>query len=140
MWALVGFLSIASGFLWGSVSDRLGRKWGLVIVFSLQGLSFLVFALAKSVPGAYLSTVLFGLTAWSIPAIMAAACGDYLGSRLAPAALGLITLIFGIGQALGPSVAGYIADVTASFTMALLIAAIAAFLGMTGSLLLKPHR
>ncbi|MFQ6033234.1 MAG: MFS transporter [Candidatus Bipolaricaulia bacterium] len=140
LWALVGFLSIASGFLWGSVSDRLGRKWGLVIVFSLQGLSFLVFALAKSVPGAYLSTVLFGLTAWSIPAIMAAACGDYLGSRLAPAALGLITLIFGIGQALGPSVAGYIADVTASFTMALLIAAIAAFLGMTGSLLLKPHR
>lgn len=139
LWALAGVLSIGSGFLWGSVSDRLGREGGLAIVFSLQGVSFLVFALAKSVPGAYLSTILFGLTAWSIPAIMAAACGDYLGSRLAPAALGLITLIFGIGQAIGPSLAGYIADVTASFTMAFLIAAIAAFLGMTGSLLLKPR-
>lgn len=140
LWALVGFLSIASGFLWGSVSDWLGRKWGLAIVFSLQGLSFLIFSLAKTLPGAYLSTVLFGLTAWSIPAIMAAACGDYLGPRLAPAALGLITLIFGIGQAIGPSVAGYIADLTASFTMALLIAAIAAFAGAMGSLLLRPSR
>ena len=58
-----------------------------------------------------ISAILFGLSAWSIPAIMAAACGDALGPRLAPAALGFITLFFGIGQALGPAVAGAIAGV-----------------------------
>jgi len=35
LWGLVGLLSLGSGVLWGSVSDRLGRKWALAIVFAL---------------------------------------------------------------------------------------------------------
>lgn len=138
LWGLVGMLSVASGFIWGLVSDRWGRKAGLFGVYTLQGLSFLTFALWRSLPGYYLSALFFALTAWSIPAIMAAACGDYLGGRLAPAALGLITFIFGIGQAVGPGVAGYLADLTGSFPPGFLLAASAAFLGAIGSLLLRP--
>lgn len=41
---------------------------------------------------------------------MAALAGDVFGPRLASAALGLITVVFGVGQALGPYVAGMIAD------------------------------
>ena len=44
------------------------------------------------------------------------AAGDAVGAKLAPAGLGCITLIFGIGQAIGPAVAGYIKDSTGSFT------------------------
>jgi hypothetical protein len=36
---------------------------------------------------------------------MTAAAGDSIGRELAPAGLGFITLIFGIGQSLGPAVA-----------------------------------
>jgi len=43
---------------------------------------------------------------------MAAAVGDSIGGKLAPAALGLITPIFGIGQSLGPAMAGWIKDST----------------------------
>lgn len=138
LWGLVGMLSVASGFIWGLVSDRWGRKAGLFGVYTLQGFSFLTFALWRALPGYYLSALFFALTAWSIPAIVAAACGDYLGGRLAPAALGLITFIFGIGQAVGPGVAGYLADLTGSFSPGFLLAAGAAFLGATGSLLLRP--
>jgi len=138
LWAQVGLFSIISGFIWGSVSDRWGRKVGLAAVFSLQSLCFLVFALIKSTAGFYLSALLFALTAWSIPAIMAAACGDYLGPRLAPAALGLITVIFGIGQAIGPGIGGSIADATGSFSLAFLVAAASAFCGAAGSLRLRP--
>ena len=42
---------------------------------------------------------------------------------MAPAALGFITLFFGIGQAAGPSVAGIIADRTESFAPAFMLAA-----------------
>ena len=42
---------------------------------------------------------------------MAAAAGDYVGPKLAPAGLGFVTLFFGIGQALGPAPGGYLADV-----------------------------
>lgn len=138
LWSLVGLVSIVSSFIWGAASDLWGRRIGLALVYGLQGLSFLVFAVVRSTPGYYASALLFALTAWSIPAIMAAACGDYLGPALAPAALGLITVVFGIGQAIGPYVGGTIADATGSFAIAFLLAALAAFAGATGSLLLRP--
>jgi MFS family permease len=68
---------------------------------------------------------------------MAAAAGDYVGPRLAPAGLGFITLFFGIGQALGPVLGGYLADTTASFTMPFLVAGGISFLGMIFSFYLK---
>jgi len=68
---------------------------------------------------------------------MAAACGDVLGPRLAPAALGLITLLFGIGQAVAPSVAGAMADASGSFVTALLLAAGVALLGAVGAFFLR---
>ncbi|HBY94991.1 MAG TPA: MFS transporter, partial [Chloroflexi bacterium] len=136
LWATIGALSIFSGFIWGAISDTIGRKYGLALVFLLQGLSILIFALFRTPAGFYLSAILFGLTAWSIPGIMAAACGDYVGPRLAPAALGLITVIFGIGQAFGPSLAGAIADSTGSFELAFIVAALAEGVGAAGALLL----
>jgi len=137
LFMLIGWLSLFCGVLWGSVSDWLGRKYTLAIVYVLQAASFSLFALWTEPTGFILSTILFGLTAWSIPAIMAAACGDAFGAKLAPAALGFITLFFGIGQALGPSVAGAIADSAGTFNPAFLLAGIVALLGGIGSLFLK---
>jgi MFS family permease len=137
LFMLVGWLSLFCGVIWGTVSDRLGRKHTLAIVYLLQAVAFSLFALWPEPPGFLLSSVIFGLTAWSIPAIMAAACGDVLGAKMAPAALGFITLFFGIGQAVGPSVAGAIADATGTFNPAFLLAGIAALFGAAGSLFLK---
>ncbi len=140
LWAIVGWISIFCGPIWGTVSDLLGRKVGLALVYLTQAACYAVFALWQSPSGYTVSAVLFGLTAWSIPGIVAAACGDYLGSRMAPAALGFVTLFFGLGQAAGPSVAGALADATGSFGPAFLLAAGVAFLGGVGSLLLRPPR
>ncbi len=137
LFMIMGWLSLLCGLIWGSFSDKLGRKTALVIVYIIQASAFGLFALWPSTPGFVLSAVLFGLTAWSIPAIMAATCGDLLGPRLAPAGLGFITLFFGIGQAAGPSVAGVIADAYHSLSPALLLAAGVALLGAVGSLFLR---
>jgi len=140
LWAVVGWISIFCGLIWGTVSDLIGRKYGLALVYLTQAACYAVFALWRSPSGYTVSAVLFGLTAWSIPGIVAAACGDYLGSRMAPAALGFVTLFFGLGQAAGPSVAGALADATGSFGPAFLLAAGVALLGGVGSLLLRPPR
>lgn len=137
LFMLMGWLSLSCGLIWGSFSDKFGRKAALVIVYSIQAAAFGLFAVWPSSPGFVLSAILFGLSAWSIPAIMAATCGDLLGPRLAPAGLGFITLFFGIGQAAGPSVAGVIADASHSLSPALLLAAGVALLGAFGSLFLK---
>jgi MFS family permease len=134
----MGWVSIVCGLLWGSISDRIGRKWSLVMVYLIHASAFALFGLSRSAIGFTAAAILFGLTAWSIPAIMAAACGDVLGPRLAPAALGFITLFFGSGQALGPMVAGAMADAAGSFTPALLLAAAVALLGAVGAATLHP--
>lgn len=138
LWALVGGLSIFCGMIWGGLSDRLGRARGASIAYLALALSYGIFALFQIKIGFYLSAIVFGLTAWSIPTIMAATAGDYVGPRLAPAGLGFITLFFGIGQALGPWIGGYLADVTHSFTGPFLLACAVSLVGAVMSLGLKP--
>jgi MFS family permease len=138
LWLLVGWLSLTCGFTWSAVSDRWGRKAGLALVYTVHAGSIVLFAVAGGAASYIVSSVLFGLSAWSIPAIMAAACGNQVGPRLAPAALSFLTLFFGIGQAVGPHVAGLLADRLGTFVPGLLIAAGAALLGALGALLLPP--
>jgi len=135
----MGWFSLLCGLIWGTVSDKIGRKRALIIVYLIHSVAFSLFALWPAPPGFTISAILFGLSAWSIPAIMAALCGDMLGPRLAPAALGFITLFFGIGQALGPTVAGAIADAANSLLPALLLAGGVALLGALGATLLRPE-
>ena len=137
LWALVGGLSIFCGVIWGKISDLLGRSRGAALAYLVLGLSYIIYALIKLKFGFYMSAILFGLTAWSIPTIMAAAAGDFVGPRLAPAGLGFITLFFGIGQALGPALGGYLADVSGSFTLPFLIAGFISLAGMLLSFYLK---
>ncbi len=133
LWAMVGGLSVFCGVIWGSISDRLGRSRGAALAYLVLGVSYIIYALVRVKFGFYLSAILFGFTAWSIPTIMAAAAGDLVGPRLAPAGLGFVTLFFGIGQALGPVLGGYIADVTQSFTIPFLVAGGISLAGMVFS-------
>jgi MFS family permease len=140
LWLEIGLVSIVSGFVWGGISDRWGRRVALMGVFALQGASFLVFGATHAVAGVYLSASLFAVTAWSIPALMAASAGDVFGARLAPAGIGLMTVVMSLGQVLGPYLAGRIADATHSFAPAFVTAGcVALALGAGGSFLLGPR-
>lgn len=127
-WMWVGFLSLFSGPVFGTLSDRIGRRAGLMMVFSLQAVSYLL--IATKLPGLflYLSIAFYGIVAWSIPSIMAAAMGDYFGARKAATALGFVTFIFGLGQISGPAIAGVLAERTGSFSGSFYMAA--AFAGV----------
>ncbi|RPJ71849.1 MAG: MFS transporter, partial [Desulfobacteraceae bacterium] len=137
LWAMVGALSTFCGVIWGSISDRLGRSRGAALAYFVLGVAYIIYALVKAPAGYYLSAILFGLTAWSIPTIMAAAAGDFVGPRLAPAGLGFITLFFGIGQAVAPAAGGYLADLSGSFTLPFLVAGGISFAGMAAALFMK---
>ncbi len=137
LWLQVGIVTTISGFIWGGVSDRWGRRVALLIVFALQGISFLVFGVSHSLLAIYLSAALFAITAWSIPALMSALAGDVFGARLVPAALGLMTVVFGIGQIISPYLAGAIADATQSFALAFVLAGIFSLLGAGGAMFLS---
>lgn len=140
LWLQIGAVSVISGFIWGGISDRWGRRSALMGVFAVQGTAFVALGLAPALPLVYLSAGLFALTAWSVPALMAAFAGDIFGARLAPAAIGLVTVVMSVGQALGPYLAGRIADAAHSFAPAFLAAGgVALILGLGGSWLLRPQ-
>ncbi len=140
-WSWVGLLSLVSGPVFGTLSDRFGRKTGLMLVFSLQALAYLMVAANLPPLFLYLSIGFYGIVAWSIPSIMVAAVSEYVGVDKALAAFGLITFIFGLGQIAGPSVAGVLAEWTGSFSSSFFMAA--AFAGaailLTGFLKQPTH-
>jgi sugar phosphate permease len=138
LFMVMGWCALSCGLVWGGVSDRIGRKHTLVIVYLIQAVAFGLYALQPHPVGFTVSAVLFGLTAWSIPGIVAAGCGDLLGSRLAPASLGFVTVFLGVGQAAGPAVAGMVADARGSLLPAMLLAAGVALVGAIGAATLHP--
>ncbi|WP_457553870.1 MFS transporter [Desulfobacula sp.] len=137
-WAVVGGLSLFSGPLFGWLSDRLGRKMGMMVVYTLFTISYALVAANLPDPFLYASIGIFGLAAWSIPTIMAAAVGDYMGPAQAVKAFGFITLFFGAGQIAGPAVAGFLADVTGSFSMAFWLCAVLTAGAVVLAYFLKP--
>ncbi len=126
-WSWVGFFSLFSGVLFGTLSDKIGRRLGLLLVFVIQTVAYLLAGSGLGAVALMLSVVLYGVTAWSIPAIMAAAVGDYLGAAKAAGGFSLITFFFAGGQVCGPAIAGIIAEYHGSFSSAFLLAALITF-------------
>ena len=140
LFMLMGWCSLLCGLIWGGLSDVVGRRYALLSVYLVQAAAYALVSLWPSNAVFIVSSVMFGITAWSIPGIMAAACGDLFGYRLAPAALGFITVFFGVGQAISPGIAGAMADAAGSFSSAFLLAAIVAVGGAISALSLPDDR
>ena len=97
-------------------------------VFGVQTLAYLLAGSRLGTTAVFASVVLYGIAAFAIPAIMAAAVGDYLGRARAATAFSLITFCFAIGQTLGPAAAGMAAESAGTFTGSYLASA-----GLTAS-------
>ena len=138
VWAWIGFFSIFSGALFGFLSDRLGRRNGMIIAFAVLGIGYFLVSLNFGLVGLYVSVALFGFAAWSIPTIITAAAGDYLGLAAAASGLAVITLMFALGQSLGPVGGGVLAELTGDFALGYGISAALCVLAITLCLWLRP--
>jgi len=123
-WSWVGFFSLFSGVGFGALSDRIGRRYGLALVYAVQTAAYLLAGLKPGSAGLVVSIVLYGSAVFAIPAIMAAAVGDYLGISRAATAFATVTIFFAVGQTIGPAGAGLIARASGSFTSAYLLASL----------------
>jgi MFS family permease len=140
-WSRVGLLSLLSGPVFGTLSDRMGRRAALMLVFALQGTAYLL--AAAPLPDAWLhvSIALFGVSAWSVPTIMLAAVADHVGPERALGAFGVVTFVFALGQIAGPAVAGTLAQRTGSFASSFAMAGVlcAVAIGVSAALRRSGH-
>jgi len=101
---------------------KVERKWAVLLAATLS------FA------------VVYGFTTWSFGGVISAASGQVAGPRLAAAAVALAVTLMGLGQMIGPIVAGLVADPDGSFTRAFAIASVADAAGAVGMLLIRLPR
>lgn len=91
--------------VWGSLSDRLGRKPILLVSLCGSTSSYLLFALAGSYPTLLLSRALAGIFAANISTAQAYAA-DVTDKQNRAKAMGLIGAAIGLGFTLGPPLGG----------------------------------
>jgi MFS family permease len=110
LFMLLGIAGLVGGMFWGSVSDRMGRERTLALTLFLAGVGALLFGSEWGLPAFAVSAILFGSTGLAFPGLIGVACADRFGPKLASASLGLITILVGVGQAIGPLIGGAMND------------------------------
>jgi sugar phosphate permease len=136
LYLLLGVGALVCGAIWGSLSDRIGRSQAIAIMAALNTAAAGLFAFWPTSVGLVISAAIFGLAGFSIAGIVGAACGDRFGAALAPVSLGFVALFAGVGQAVGPVIAGRMGDVFSSLAPAYGLSAGLFLVSAAGALLL----
>lgn len=141
LWALVGVAGIPGAIGWGRLSDRIGRPAALLGAFLLMGTAaaLLVISVDRL---AIVSAVLFGVSLSTIPTTMSVAAGDRVGPGRVYAAVAFLHAWSGVGQVIGPVLAGATIDLSQAFVTTYLLSATygAIAAGLAGGLALWQER
>ena len=114
-WAVLGLMSLISSPILGSLADKIGGYKTLILVYSCLGVSHMILAFDTPYSLLIFSSVLFGFSAWSIPPLITLLTSIHFGKHKTPQVFSMITIIFAIGQAIAPVLAGYMYDLSGSF-------------------------
>ncbi|NHQ91998.1 YbfB/YjiJ family MFS transporter [Janthinobacterium lividum] len=133
VWAVFGLGAAPSCFLWHRLHERLGTRQALRLNLLLQALGVALPVLAPTAAGYLFSAILVGGTfvgtvTIAMPAAQRAAVKA--GTNM----MAVMTVVYGIGQIIGPVLAGSLYAQSHSFNSALLAAASALLLAIIVSL------
>jgi len=118
VWVVVGLAGLPSCIFWSATAERIGYPTALALAYVTQLTGILLPAFSDSAFAAILSAVFFGGTFMAITALILA-----VGRQSARGqGFAVLTAGFGLGQILGPLVAGYLGSGRAGYNEALLIA------------------
>ncbi len=145
VWVAFGSAAAPSVALWLALERRLGLRAAFALAALAEAMGVMLSVAGGGVPGALAASVLnggtfVGLTALGLIGARRLARGD------PRRALGLMSAVFGIGQTVGPALAGWIADRTGSYlapsiaaaSALILAAALAASVGRGAEAALSP--
>ena len=119
----IGIGGVVGRLCSGVVSDRVGRLPALLGVFALQALCFVLFASADGIAALWVAATLFGFSYGGGVTLLPPLCGDLFGRAHVAAIVGTIFAVAGAPAAIGPYVAGWLFDVTGSYSASFLSSA-----------------
>lgn len=98
--------------LWGTLSDRYGRRPIILISVFITGLAYLVFAQVNGLVILFLSRMLSGIGSANI-SVAQAYISDVTSVKERTKSLGFLGAAFGIGFIIGPTIGGYLKSISA---------------------------
>jgi MFS family permease len=137
VWVAAGVAAAPSAVLWSAAARRVGQRKALVAGFAFQAIGMSLPALSSSAWAAVAGALLFGGTFMGITTLTMS-----LARTLHPGRegriVGTLTMIYGVGQALGPFLAGLLSRATGGPGAAVLAASAA--VGVGGAVLAGASR
>jgi OFA family oxalate/formate antiporter-like MFS transporter len=147
--AMALFYALANGLgriVWGTLSDKLGRKMSLTLMMGIQGVVMLLFFHMGGTPALlYLGAALIGFNFGGNFALFPAATADYFGNKNVGKNYGWVFTAYGVGGIVGPIMAGMFKDAglekgVDAWHPAFIIAGIACLAAAALGLMLRPPR
>jgi predicted MFS family arabinose efflux permease len=139
-WIVVGVVAIPSTIVWNRLGIAFGRDVALVFALAVMAIGAIAPVVAPNAFGVLLSAATLGGTFVGVTAL-ANALGRALQPERSHIAIGRLTAGFGVGQILGPAVAGVLIADFGSYTPALVVASgvlsLAALLMACGAILAR---
>lgn len=136
--AMAVFFSLANGIgriVWGTLSDKLGRKRSIFVMTASQGLFLLAFtAMAGNEYLLYLGAALIGFNFGGNFALFPTITADLFGTSAVGRNYPFIFLSYGVGGIAFPIAGGMLGDL-GNFPLAFTICAVAVWLGALATLL-----
>ncbi len=136
VWIVVGLAVIPSTVLWTALAGRIGYASALAAAYALQACG-IILPLAGGAAAALASAILFGGTFAGISGLTVTLAG-HLAPRRSAGLIGLLTAVFGVGQVIGPLLAGFVAGRARGFEPALVGASVVVLIGGALMVALRP--
>jgi len=142
--AMAVFLAIANGIgriVWGTISDKIGRKASLVLMCALQGIMMLIFYwMGGNEYLIYLGATIIGFNFGGNFALFPTATADFFGTKNVGLNYPWVFTAYGIGGTIGPIMAGSIRDIFGGWLPAFIISGITCLVAAGIGLALKPPK
>jgi MFS family permease len=135
--SLTGVTGMLGRIIIGGLANKFGAKIVLALCLAIQGPVLFFLAGASDIRLFYVYCAVFGFAYSGTTPIIPTMAASIFGTRSVGSIFGIINLGYTFGVAIGPLLAGYIFDVTGSYSGAFLSAAGALFLSFLLCLMLK---
>jgi predicted MFS family arabinose efflux permease len=128
-YAVLGLAVMASSRIWAGMLDRFRGGQSMAILNALLGTATILPALTAAPVLMFVSGLLFGGIFLSVVASTTALVRHNLPQHAWSSGISAFTTVFALGQIVGPSVIGWIADGSGGLQRGLVFSALALFIG-----------
>ncbi len=133
-WVMVGLAVAPSCLFWSWAAQRWGEIRAMIAAHLLQAIGIALPLLSTALVPSLIAATLFGGTFVGIT-LLVVAYARKVAPQATALAIGLMTAAFGLGQIIGPLIAGFLAERSGSFDSSLMLSSAAVVVG-AGLLLL----